>query len=78
MNQTMVYIGPSNGHMVQTGTTFKGGNPPRMEAALKREPFLNDLMIPVEQLSEARKELRNPESGLAALYRRAEGGKHGI
>ena len=49
-----------------------------MEAALKREPFLNDLMIPVEQLSEARKELRNPESGLAALYRRAEGGKHGI
>ena len=78
MKQTMVYIGPSIGHLVQTGTAFKGGYAPRMEAALKREPFLNDLMIPVEQLSEARKELRNPESGLAALYRRAEGGKHGI
>ena len=32
MKQTMVYIGPSIGHLVQTGTAFKGGYPPRMEA----------------------------------------------
>ena len=78
MRGTMIYIGPSIDHLIQTGAAFAGGYPPKVEAALKKEPFLYDLMIPVSQLAEARKELSKPGSGLAALYRRAEGGKHGI
>lgn len=78
MEQAVVYIGPSIRHVVQAGTAFKGGYPPKVERALEKEPYLYDLMIPVDQLAEARKELRIPESSLAMLYRRAEGGKDGV
>lgn len=76
MERSMVYIGPSINHLVQTGTVFKGGYPPKVEAALKEKPFLCDLMIPVEELAKARKELNHPKSSLAVLYSRVEGGKH--
>ena len=53
MRETMIYIGPSIDHLIQTGAAFAGGYPPKVEAALKKEPFLYDLMIPVSQLAEA-------------------------
>ncbi|MDY3230594.1 MAG: hypothetical protein SOX46_03310 [Clostridiaceae bacterium] len=74
MKQTMVYIGPSIQNVIVTGTAFYGGYPPHIEAALRRHPYLNDLMVPVQELSHARKEVRNPESALGRIYRKAEGG----
>ena len=50
MKQTMVYIGPSIQNVIVTGTAFYGGYPPHIEAALRRHPYLNDLMVPVQEL----------------------------
>jgi len=69
---TKVYIGPSIEGILQTGAAFKGGYPPRVAAAIKNAPYLEDLMAETKNLANAKKELRNPESGLQMLYRRAE------
>lgn len=73
--KTVVYIGPTRCGILLTGTAFCGGYPPNVEKLIKEEPFLKDLMIPVEGLAEAGKEVRNPESALGALYRKAAGGR---
>lgn len=70
--KTVVYIGPTIESVVLTGTAFYGGYPPGVTEALKRNPYLQDLMIPAEKLAEAKKTVRDPESSLGVLYRRAE------
>lgn len=77
--KTNIYVGPTIEGIVQTGTAFRGGLPPRLAELVSQEPFLSDLMVPATKLAEARKELRNPESSLRALYRKAErGGKQDV
>ena len=39
------------------------------------QPFIKDLMIPVSEVAEARKELKTDGSRLAALYKRIEKGR---
>lgn len=72
-----VYVGPSIAGIVQEGAAFSGGYPPKVAAAVRQAPFLADLMVPPEKLAEARKEVRNPDSALGALYRRAGKGEKG-
>lgn len=77
--KTNIYVGPTIEGIVQTGTAFRGGLPPRLTALVSQEPFFADLMVPAARLAEARKELRNPESSMGALYRKAEqGGKQDV
>lgn len=71
---TKVYIGPSIEGIVQTGTAFKGGYPPKVKKAIEHAPYLIDLMIDTGQLYQARKELKIPESRLNMLCRRVEKG----
>lgn len=71
---TKIYIGPSIPGVVQTGASFSGGYPPMVAAALKAQPFLQELMVVSGELAQAKKETRNSESRLGMLYRKAEGG----
>ena len=74
MSKTMVYIGPSMEGVVMTGTAFAGGYPPRGQNLLNKEPYMADLFVSADTLAESRKTLREPESRLNLLYRRAEKG----
>ena len=67
-----VYLGPSYYGIVQKGTVFRGQLPPKLEALIKGIPFLEGLLVPVENLAESRKALRREGSELNALYKRAE------
>lgn len=71
-----MYIGPSIEGVLQAGSTFSGGYPPRISSALKTAPYLADLMVDTGQIAQAKKELRDPESSLNMIYRRAEKGGH--
>ena len=66
----MVYIGPTLPNIIQTGASYSAGYPPKVAAAVKH------MMVPAEQLAEAKKEVRNPESALGMIYRRAEKGEN--
>lgn len=77
MNNAMAYIGPTIEHIVQTGAVFRGGYPPKLTALLVKEPFLVELLVPIEKLAESKKIIRIQDSNLNLLYRKAEktGGK---
>lgn len=70
----IAYVGPSIKNVVQSGTVFIGGYPPKVEDILKEKPFLVGLFVPVDKLAQSRKALRIPEGELGMLYRRAEKG----
>lgn len=71
---TMVYVGPSIKNILQGGTAFKGGYPPKVAEMLKAHPFMAGLMVPAGKLADARKSMADPGGELATLYRRAEKG----
>ncbi len=71
-NNSMIYIGPSLEHIVYEGTVFRNGYPPKFEDTIKDYPFLKELMVPVESLAEVKKSIRDPESSMSMLYRKAE------
>ncbi len=66
-----MYLGPTFFGIVQKGTVFSGGLPPKVAALVKGHPFLGGLMVPVDQLTEARKELKKAGSQMEMIYRRA-------
>lgn len=68
----MAYIGPSIAGIVNQGTVFAGGYPPKVREMVERKPFLAELFVPVGELAQARKELKDPGSRLGLLCRRAE------
>ena len=71
-NGVLIYVGPSLDQIVKNGASFRCGYPPRLTAFIKRYPFINELMVPSEQLAEAKKNIRSSESNLNTLYRKAE------
>lgn len=73
-DKTMVYIGPTIEHVVQRGTAFRGGYPPKVQEEIRNRPFLQGLIVPADELARATKELKNPDSAIKTLYRTAEGG----
>lgn len=71
MKNATAYIGPTIEHIVQTGAVFKGGYPPKLADLLEKEPFLTELLVPIEKLAESKKIIRIQDSNLNLLYRKA-------
>lgn len=70
--QAVIYLGPSFYGIVQKGTAFKGEYPEKLQKLLKEYPFLTGLIIPAGQMAEHRKQLRERDSELFLLFRKAE------
>ena len=66
------YIGPTLQGIIQGGTVFSGGLPPKAAAVVAAYPFMAGLFVNVENLAEARKELKKAGSERNMLYRRAK------
>ena len=69
--EPQIYIGPRFEGMV-SGTVFKNGRPPVLEAAIKSFPVFAELIVPVSGLVQANKKLSNPDSALKRFYQMAE------
>ena len=65
--KTMVYIGPTMKHVAREGSAYRGGYTPKFEKKIKDNPILKELIVPVTELAEARKEMRTAGSRLEAL-----------
>lgn len=66
------YIGPTLQGIIQGGTVFSGGIPPKAAAVVAAYPFMAGLFVNVDNLAEARKELKRAGSERNMLYRRAK------
>lgn len=73
---TVVYVGPTIEGIVLTGTAFRGGYPPKVCTEIEKKPYLADLMVPISELAEARKKVRDQKSAIGALCQMVkEGGQ---
>ena len=70
--KTMVYIGPTMKHVAREGSAYRGGYTPKFEQKIKDNPILKELIVPVTELAEARKEMRTAGSRLEALYKKVK------
>ena len=66
--KTVVYIGPSIRNVVSTGTIYNNGLPESLILKMNEQPVIKNLLVPVEGLADARKELTRPGSALRTIY----------
>lgn len=74
-----VYLGPSFYGIIQKGTVMTGGIPPKMQTLLEKHPFLNGLLVPLEELAGKRNEIHKTGTEMNMLYeeaRQIKEGKH--
>lgn len=70
--ESVMYVGPSLERIVQEGTVFRNGYPEKFKRVLNSYPILQDLIVPVESLAKVKKSIRDPESDISMVYRKAE------
>lgn len=70
--QTVMYIGPSIPNVVQASTVFKDGIlTETLEKCVKEKPYMKKLLVPLEELPAAMREL-NGNSAISSIYRRVK------
>jgi len=68
-----IYIGPSI-RGVMTGTVFTGTDLPKhLETAIEQQPVLKELIVPVSQLTAARKQLQDSNSAMSKYFLKVKG-----
>lgn len=71
--EATTYLGPTIKNVVESGTVFVAGKVTTIfEKKMEEIPLLKSLLIPTSGLVKAKKELRNKESTISAIYRKAE------
>lgn len=71
--QQTIYVGPSI-RGVMTGTVFTGSDlPEHLMEVIKQQPVIRELIIPVSQLIEARKQLQNSNSAMSNYFMKVKG-----
>ena len=70
-SEPRIYIGPSF-KGVTTGTVYKASLTPVLEAAIKEVPAFSELVVPLNRLLQANRELSIPDSALRRIYQMAE------
>jgi hypothetical protein len=76
----VAYIGPTVQGIVIRGTIFSNGLPKALKEEIRDKPFLNSLIIPINNLTTAQAELRKENSPINIFYKKAieyvnEGGR---
>lgn len=70
---TVMYVGPSIVNVVQKSTVFKDGvYPEALKAFIEEHPFVEKLLIPLDSLAPAMKELSIDKSALSVIYNKVK------
>ena len=65
---SVMYVGPTIEHVVQKSSVFKNGVLPKaLSELIKEAPYIKKLLVPIDALPAAMKELNNPNSALNAI-----------
>ncbi len=63
-----VYLGPIIPGVAVTGTVYKNGYPPQLEAVVKEVPAINALLVRPEEVARIRQELKIKTSAASICY----------
>lgn len=66
---TVVYCGPSIPGVAKKYTAYTNGIPTALAEAIVKQPAMEGLVVPLEQLPEAMKNLRSGTGHISRLYR---------
>lgn len=70
---SVMYVGPNIVNVVQKSTVFKNGVYPKaLNAVIKEHPFVERLLIPLDSLAVAMKELATEKSALSVIYNKVK------
>jgi hypothetical protein len=72
----MVYCGPTIPGVAKQFTTYTNGLSGLLEDAARRSPAVRGLIVPLEQLPDVMRQLKNKSGNIYALYCRAVQGKN--
>ena len=67
----VVYVGPKIRNTVTTNTVFKSGVPEALKDKIREYPYLKALLVDVSDYALALAEIRNNNSAMATLYKKA-------
>lgn len=72
-NVTVMYIGPSIPNVVQASTVFKYGIlPEALNKFAEGKPYIKKLLVPIQELPAAMKELNSGKGALSTIYRKVK------
>lgn len=66
-----VYCGPTIPGVAKQFTVYTNGIPPALAAATEKNPILGSLVIPLDKLPDAMRQLREGAGSIYTLYRQA-------
>lgn len=67
-NVSVMYVGPTIEHVVQKSTVFKNGVLPKaLNELVEEAPYIKKLLVPIDALPAAMKELNRPNSTLNVI-----------
>lgn len=67
-NASVMYIGPTIEHVVQHSTVFKNGVlPVGLKKLIEDAPYVNKLLVPIDALPAAMRELNQKDSALSVI-----------
>ena len=66
--ETLVYVGPTIVGVASHSTIFNNGLPDNLKAAIDKEPAFKGLVIPVNRLADALKEIETKSGATFSLY----------
>lgn len=69
ISPTVVYCGPSLEGVAKQYTVYKGALPEQLSAAAKKLPAINELIIPLDKLADARRQLSGKSGYMYRLYK---------
>ena len=67
--EVIVYCGPSVRGVAKQYTAYTNGIPTALAEAIVKQPAMEGLVVPLEQLPEAMKNLRSGTGHISRLYR---------
>ena len=69
----VVYCGPTIPGVAVQYTTYTNGTPTALAEAVKEQPALGSLVVPLDQLPEVRRQFHAGSGRYYTLYRKAQG-----
>lgn len=72
-NVSVMYIGPTIEHIVKKSTVFKNGVfPEALNKLIKETPYIKKLLVPIDELPSAMREIGKEKSALNVIYEKVK------
>lgn len=69
--QTVVYVGPTVPGVAAHNTVFNNGLTAEMSAAIQKEPAFGSLVVPINKLAQASKDIASKSGATYVFYKKA-------